>query len=195
MPVRARRPPRPLRRTEHVIVACSLGGIFLAGPTFAQPDCPEPLCHGSAFIYGGAGWYAVGDTIQFVGDSNVDGGPGGGGCAAHKWTWANCHVDNGLTFRQVTDVDLQSCSYTASSTCDLVKAECCAFWGSEDVCPSCSYCCPDCDLCLSFWEVIDFHADGVTGRGCWELEFVADCDASNCLAGTAFCSQRRNWFD
>ena len=159
----------------------------------AQPDCPTPACPpASAHIYGKAGWYSIGDIIQFVGDSNYT-SLSNGGCSGIDWLWGHCTVDAGFTFREVTNFNPDNCSYTPSTTCDVARAPCCSFWGYLGVCDSCSDCCNQCDLCMSFWEVVAFYADGSTGRGCWELAFVSDCTEYTCQGGLGFCDVVRFW--
>jgi hypothetical protein len=151
----------------------------LADGAIAQ-DGPMPVCPPStAFLYGPDDWYDFGDVIQFMGDANRT-VMGDGGCAEHWWVYGHCVLDTGLFFREVSDFDAGSCSYTPSSTCDVFKVPCCFFWGYEPVCGECEGGCVGCDLCMSFWEISDFHADGVTGRGCWELTYLADCTEDDC---------------
>ena len=160
----------------------------------AQPDCPSVPWPPTAFIYGQAGWYSTGDVVQFVGDSNLS-NPGGRACSALSYVWGHCWIDYGFTFRKVTNFDPDECTYTASSTCDVAQAPCCLFWADGSMCTGCSDCCGDFSLCMSFWEVVAYHADGSTGRGCWELDYVSDCTDEECENGLGMCSAVRHWWD
>lgn len=142
----------------------------------AQPDCPPLLP--PTYIYGESGWYAEGDTIQFIGESY--GSCPANGCGAFGYSWTNCPLDFGWAFRKVTDVDLQTCSCTPNDTCEAFAVSCCVFWSDNYVCSGCGVCCGDENRCQSFWEVAEFHLDGDTGRGCYELNYVADCSAEDC---------------
>jgi hypothetical protein len=161
--------------------------------SYAQFDCggqvwPPP----DTFVYGKEAWWAVGDTVQFVGDSGLL-LLGEGGCSSYDQGWGSCHIDTGFTFRRITDFDDGDCSYTPGDTCYMCKVRCCFFWATDGPCGTCSCGCNPHDLCKSFWKVVEFYQSGPTGRGCYESEFVSDCADEACESGTSMCSTVSRW--
>ena len=73
-------------------------------------------------IWGMDSWFAVGDTLQFLGDAQTS-APGDAGCGV--WD-ADCLIDKGCAFRPVDHVNVEACSwggydtacYTVSLLCD-----------------------------------------------------------------------------
>ena len=174
------------------LVLLAFGLLLSPSPSSAQ-DCDTPLCPPpTIYIYGRSGWYSAVDIIQFLGDSNYA-SLISGGCSAHDWAWGHCNIDTGFTFRRVRSLNTGNCTFAPSDTCEIAKVACCQLWPFQGVCPNCGSCCNDCDLCASFWEVVTYHADGATGRGCWELNYVADCTTDDCEGGLVMCNTVRYW--
>lgn len=177
-----------------LLIAC-LG--LVRSDSIAQPDAPIPTCPpiGNPYVYGKAGWWDVNDVIQFIGDAQYNGGPTGG-CGSHSESWNECWIDPGFLFREVFNLNVSNCSYTPSTTCDAVKVQCCFFWDNASVCLDCSVqTCPGCNMCMSFWRVKRFLPEGLTTRGCYELEFVSACLTPTCIHTGIWCSQYRYWGD
>jgi len=179
-----------LRASAFFVTFCAIW----VGVPVAQEDCPDPVWPPyDAYIFGQEGWYDIGDTIQFVGDSNI-GCLGDAGCGDLDGRWDSCEPDKGFNFRKVSHVDVEECTYTEGDTCYVAVVRCC-FWDPDPCIQECSSCCEPHDLCKSFWRVIYFHEDGETGRGCWELRYVTDCDDWECEEGLSMCSTIRKWCD
>lgn len=170
---------------------------MLAGVSEAEAE--------TARIYGLQGWFAQGDTIQFIGDAQVlSVPPQTPDCEG--WD-EDCALDNGFAFREVSGVDVSECAIADSSTtCYVFGVVCCYWMGACSSQPCDSSPAPDCDdseyeeicgnncYCMSIWEVQSFNAaPGDALDGCYEIEMICDGNGADCDDGDV-CGTKVTWY-
>lgn len=133
------------------------------------------------WIYGLPGWFAVGDTIQFVGDLGTT-QLYNGACDA----WAEgCRIDWGFGFRRVFEANESTCTWESASATVYVCFVPCCFWMGACESNACGECddlddCGNNCYCMSLWRILSFQSvpgDRPTG-GCYRIELVCNPDAS-----------------
>lgn len=177
---------------------CRFAGLLAAaGFSLLVANCAGAQ---STYVYGRAEWFAVGDTLQFVGDANL----GASGYDDCPWD-EGCEIDSGFAFRKVTDVDVEECTAEElpSDTCYVCVVVCCFFmgdcegehctsggmecWESEEECGN------DC-LCMGLLVVTAYNASpGDAEFGCYTLDLICDPD-EECENGTTGCDVVNRWY-
>lgn len=154
----------------------------------------------STYLFGKQGWFAIGDTLQFMGDSYV-GSPGYDDC---PWD-DGCEIDSGFTLRKVMDVDLENCTADElpSDTCYVCAVVCCFFmgdcdsspcgegevecWETEEECGN--YC-----FCKALFVVTAYNSSpGDLELGCYTVDLLCDSDEA-CENGLSGCDVVQKWF-
>lgn len=161
-----------------------------------------PACAQTAYIYGLSAWYAVGDTIQFWGDSDESTvlTP-----SCYGWE-GSCLIDRAFGFRKATNVDTETCTADHGDTC-YVHAVICCYWAGDCSGEISAPCWPteescwateeDCGLncyCLSLWRVDGFNdAPGDVIGGCYRVSLICDPTDEDCETPD-FCDVKRTWW-
>jgi hypothetical protein len=134
--------------------------------------CAAPTLADDVFAYIGGGWnyWAGGDTLQFGGDCNT-----GTVCSLVCPDW-DCMTDTCYSFRKVTAVDLEDCSFTESESWKGCKVDVCFWMGShyEECDLGCDY---SNGYCHSLWVVLSYNAgpgDQPPSPGCWYIQLLCE---------------------
>ena len=165
---------------------------------------PSSRCQ-STYIFGDPGWFAIGDTIQFMGDSQQS------TVQTAECSWDEpCYIDKGLTFRKVENANLSTCSADElpSDTCYVCAVVCCFFFGDcggdrQGMCEGggvphdCWETADECGeycLCKSLFEVTGYNsAPGDREYVCYGISLICISD-EDCEDGLAGCDVVRKWF-
>jgi len=115
------------------------------------------------------GWWTGNDTIQVGGDCGIS-----SLCTVECPGW-DCLVDGCFSFRRVTGVDVENCSFTNAEAWRGCRVDPCFWMGTYfEGCEECEY---SHNYCDSLWRVLAFGGgpgDQDPNFGCWSLGLICE---------------------